>query len=169
VDAYLPLLVTFVLAIVFVLGSIVTARALAPNKPTAAKAAPYESGIVPTREPPERFPVRFYLVAMIFIVFDIEIIFLFPWAATYRDLGPYGLGILAEFVIPFVLVFAWLVSQGALDWGPKVVGRVVAPAVGIKDPSRTTATTIRRVGLEGRDVERVVSPAASAAADEGAA
>jgi NADH-quinone oxidoreductase subunit A len=147
VDAYLPLFVTFVLAVVFVLGSIVTARMLAPNRPNAAKSAPYESGIVPTREPPERFPVRFYLVAMIFIIFDIEIIFLFPWAAVYRQLGGYGLGILAEFVLPFVVVFAWLVAQGALDWGPKVGRRVVD---GMVDPNRTSATTIRRVGLDGR-------------------
>src|SRR5215510_12483542 len=108
-DDYLPLLVTFVLAIVFVLGSIVTAKFMAPRRPTAAKAAPYESGIVPTREPPERFPVRFYLVAMLFIIFDIEIIFLFPWATVYRELGTYGLWVLAEFTVPFVIVFAWMV------------------------------------------------------------
>ena len=146
-ENYLPLLVTFALAIVFVLGSIVTARLLAPSRPTAAKAAPYESGIVPTREPPDRFPVRFYLVAMIFIIFDIEIIFLFPWAVTYRELGGYGLGIIAEFVIPFVIVFAWIVSRGALDWGPLKRVRRAAPI----DPARTSETTIRRVGLDGRE------------------
>ena len=142
---YLPLLFTFVLAVVFVLGSIVTSRLLAPSRPTEAKAAPYESGIVPTREPPERFPVRFYLVAMIFIIFDIEIIFLFPWASVYRELGGYGLGVLAEFVVPFLLVFAWLVSHRALDWGP--VSRVRHAPV---DPARTARTTIRLVGRDGR-------------------
>ena len=143
---YLPLLFTFVLAVVFVLGSIVTARLLAPSRPTEAKAAPYESGIVPTREPPDRFPVRFYLVAMIFIIFDIEIIFLFPWATVYRELGVYGLAVLAEFVVPFVVVFVWLVSRGALDWGP------VAPARrgGGVDPMRTASNTVRLVGQDGR-------------------
>ena len=74
-----------VLAIVFGALSRVASRLLAPRNPTVAKLAPYECGIVPDREPPERFPVKFFLVAMIFIVFDIEIIFLFPWAIVYRD------------------------------------------------------------------------------------
>jgi NADH-quinone oxidoreductase subunit A len=147
VDDYLPLLFTFVLAVVFILGSIVTTKFVAPRRPTAAKSAPYESGIVPTREPPRRFPVRFYLVAMIFIIFDIEIIFLFPWAVTYRSFGGYALGIIAEFTIPFVIAFAWLISQGGLDWGP-VNRRRRMEAV---DVARTSETTIRRVGLEGRE------------------
>ena len=146
-DDYLPLLFTFVLAVVFILGSIVTTKFVAPRRPTAAKSAPYESGIVPTREPPRRFPVRFYLVAMIFIIFDIEIIFLFPWAVTYRSFGGYALGIIAEFTIPFVIAFAWLISQGGLDWGP-VNRRRKMEAV---DVGRTSETTIRRVGLEGRE------------------
>ena len=146
-DDYLPLLFTFVLAVVFILGSIVTTKFVAPRRPTSAKSAPYESGIVPTREPPRRFPVRFYLVAMIFIIFDIEIIFLFPWAVTYRSLGGYALGIIAEFTIPFLIAFAWLISQGGLDWGP-VNRRRKMEAV---DVGRTSETTIRRVGLEGRE------------------
>ena len=144
-DDYLPLVFTFALAIVFVLGSIITTKYVAPRRPTAAKAAPYESGIVPTREPPTRFPVRFYLVAMIFIIFDIEIIFLFPWAVSYRHLSGYALAIIAEFTIPFVIAFAWLVSQGGLDWGPARRER----RFGL-DETRTTDSTIRRVGLEGR-------------------
>jgi NADH-quinone oxidoreductase subunit A len=148
VDDYLPLVFTFALAVIFILGSIVTTKFVAPRRPTSAKAAPYESGIVPTREPPSRFPVRFYLVAMIFIIFDIEIIFLFPWAVTYRHFGHggYALAIIAEFTVPFVIAFAWLVSQGGLDWGPS--RRVRRFAV---DESRTAETTIRRVGLEGRE------------------
>jgi NADH-quinone oxidoreductase subunit A len=149
VDDYLPLLVTFVLAVVFVLGSIVTSRLLGPSRPTVPKSAPYESGIVPTRLPPERFPVRFYLVAMIFIIFDIEIIFLFPWATVYRQLGNYGLLVLAEFTVPFVIVFVWMVSHGALDWGP--AARASRGAAGI-DPTRTTTSTVRLVGTEGRIV-----------------
>jgi NADH-quinone oxidoreductase subunit A len=149
VDDYLPLLFTFVLAVVFILGSIVTTKFVAPRRPTSAKSAPYESGIVPTREPPRRFPVRFYLVAMIFIIFDIEIIFLFPWAVTYRSFGGYALGIIAEFTIPFLIAFAWLISQGGLDWGP-VNRRRKMEAV---DVGRTSETTIRRVGLEGREEE----------------
>ena len=146
-DDYLPLLVTFVLAVAFVLGSIFASRLLGPRRPTEAKSAPYESGIVPSRQPPERFPVRFYLVAMIFIIFDIEIIFLFPWAVTYKDLGVYGLLVLADFVVPFVVAFVWLVSHGALDWGPAARARR-GPGV---DAGRTLSGTVKRVGLEGRD------------------
>jgi NADH-quinone oxidoreductase subunit A len=147
VNDYLPLVVTFVLALVFVLGSIVTVKFVAPRHPTAAKSAPYESGIVPTREPPVRFPVRFYLVAMIFIIFDIEIIFLFPWAVTYRDMGGYALGVIAEFTIPFLIAFVWLISQGGLDWGP--VRRV--RRFEVTDDPGTPGTTVLRVGLEGRE------------------
>ena len=75
----------FVLGVLFAGLSFLASGLLAPRKrPTAAKLAPYECGIVPDREPPQRFPVRFYLVAMIFIIFDIEIVFLYPWAVVFR-------------------------------------------------------------------------------------
>ena len=72
---------------------------LAPRNPTGPKQAPYECGIVPTRETPERFPVRFFLVAMIFIVFDIEIIFFYPWAVAQGGLGLFGLVLIMVFGI----------------------------------------------------------------------
>ena len=84
---YLPVLALGVLAFVFAILSILVSRLMAPRLSTPAKEAPYECGIVPSREPPERFPVKFFLVAMIFIVFDIEIIFFIPWAVVFRDLG----------------------------------------------------------------------------------
>src|SRR4029079_11304955 len=90
-DQYLPIVTLLLLAVVFGVISAFVSRLLAPRRPTEAKAAPYECGIVPRKDPPERFPVRFYLVAMIFIIFDIEIIFLYPWAVIYRRLGPFGL------------------------------------------------------------------------------
>ena len=77
---YLPLLMLFGLAVLFAAGSFIASGLLAPRNPTNAKRAAYECGIVPTKETPERFPVKFFLVAMIFIVFDIEIIFFYPYA-----------------------------------------------------------------------------------------
>ena len=77
----------------------VASKLLAPRNPTAAKSAPYECGIITATEPPERFPVRFFLVAMIFIVFDIEIIFFFPWATVFRELGAFGLGAIVIFAV----------------------------------------------------------------------
>jgi NADH-quinone oxidoreductase subunit A len=148
VEDYLPLVVMFVLAVGFVMISITASRLLAPRHTTNAKEAPYECGIVPSREPPERFPVTFYLVAMIFIVFDIEIIFLFPWAMVFRGLGGYGLAVMGAFVVPFFLSFVWEISQGGLDWGPMKRGRRLESAV---SSERTGLTTVRRVGLDGRE------------------
>ena len=82
---YLPILCLLVLAVLFAGLSFIASTIFAPKRSTPAKEAPYECGIVPTREPAERFPVRFYLVAMIFIIFDIEIIFIYPWAVIFRD------------------------------------------------------------------------------------
>ena len=144
---YLPILALLVLAIVFGLLSRVASRLLGPRNPTVAKSAPYECGIIPDREPPQRFPVKFFLVAMIFIVFDIEVIFLFPWAVVYRSLGPFGLFAIAIFATAVFESFVYLISNGALDWGPMKQLR----RVDVVDPARTLATTIRRVGLEGRD------------------
>jgi NADH-quinone oxidoreductase subunit A len=148
VDDYLPLLVMAVLAVAQVVLLITVSRLLAPSRSTAAKEAPYECGIVTSTEPPERFPVTFYLVAMIFIVFDIEIIFLFPWATVYRELGGYGLGVMAAFIVPFFLSFVWEISQGGLDWGPIKRGRRLDVAISAE---RTGMTTVRRVGLDGRE------------------
>jgi NADH-quinone oxidoreductase subunit A len=79
VDQYLPILILGLLGLAFTVFSLFSSALLAPKKkPTAAKLAPYECGIVPSLEPPQRFPVRFYLVSMIFIIFDIEIVFLYP-------------------------------------------------------------------------------------------
>jgi NADH-quinone oxidoreductase subunit A len=85
---YLPVLALLILAALFAAVSFVASKLLAPRNPTVEKYAPYECGIIPGREPPERFPVRFYLVAMLFVIFDIEIIFLYPWAATFPNIDP---------------------------------------------------------------------------------
>ena len=139
---YLPLLVMLILAALFAGLSFLASRLMAPQRPNSAKAAPYECGIVPDREPAERFPVRFYLVAMIFIIFDIEIIFLFPWAVIYRDLGAFGLWEMLVFALAVFVSFIYLIGHGALNWGP--IARRVQVA------ERTASTTVRRVGVENR-------------------
>ena len=145
---YLPLLAMVVLALGFCVLSYFGSKLLAPKRPSAAKAMPYECGIVPTQEPPERFPVRFYLIAMIFIVFDIEIIFLYPWAVIYRNLGAQGLAEILLFTVAVLGSFVYLLSNGALDWGPAQKARRLSPMV---SPERTTGTTVKKVGLDGRD------------------
>ncbi|HWI02670.1 MAG TPA: NADH-quinone oxidoreductase subunit A, partial [Acidimicrobiales bacterium] len=114
-DQYLPLLVMMILATLFAGLSIIASRILGPSKPTQAKLAPYECGIVPDREPAERFPVRFYLVAMIFIIFDIEIIFLYPWAVVFRQLGAFGLWEMVIFASAVFVSFIYLIGNGALN------------------------------------------------------
>jgi NADH-quinone oxidoreductase subunit A len=141
VDDYLPILILLILGFLFAAVSFVASALLAPKKrPTAAKIAPYECGIVPEIEPPTRFPVRFYLIAMIFIIFDIEIVFLYPWAVVFRsDLHTFGLIEVLVFAAAVFFSFLYLVSNGALNWGP---AKHLRPAM----PERTTESTIARVG-----------------------
>src|SRR5437762_7254000 len=148
-DQYLPIVTLLILAVIFGVISALASRLLAPRRPTPAKAAPYECGIVPRKEPPDRFPVRFYLVAMIFIIFDIEIIFLYPWAVIYRGLGAFGLWEMILFAAAVFVSFLYLISNGALDWGPVKRLRPAADADMVSS-ERTSKTTGRRVGLEGR-------------------
>jgi NADH-quinone oxidoreductase subunit A len=144
VEQYLPILAMLVLATLFAGISFLISALMAPSRPTTAKLAPYECGIVPSREPVQRFPVRFYLVAMIFIIFDIEIIFLYPWAVIYRQLDVFGLAEMVVFAIAVFVSFLYLISNGALDWGP--VRRIARPApAGALSSDRTAASTIRRV------------------------
>jgi NADH-quinone oxidoreductase subunit A len=140
-DSYLPIFLLIVLGILFAALSFVGSKLLAPQRPTDAKRAPYECGIVPTKEPATRFPVRFYLVAMIFIIFDIEVIFLFPWAVVYDQLGRFGLVEVIVFAAAVFVSFVYLISYGALDWGPI---RRVRPVT--TDERRTSSSTVRRVG-----------------------
>ncbi|MHB1987582.1 MAG: NADH-quinone oxidoreductase subunit A [Acidimicrobiales bacterium] len=140
-DSYLPIFLMTVLGIIFAALSFVASKLMAPQRPTAAKEAPYECGIVPTHEPAHRFPVRFYLVAMIFIIFDIEIIFLFPWAIVFGQLHTFGLVEVLVFAAAVFVSFVYLISNGALDWGPM---KRVRPLT--SEEVRTSRTTVRRVG-----------------------
>ncbi len=158
---YLPVLVLLILAALFAAISFVASRLLAPRNPTVEKFAPYECGIIPGREPPERFPVRFYLVAMLFVIFDIEIVFLYPWAVGNERFGLAGLVAVLLFSALLFESFVYLISKGALDWGPLQVSRRQDGVVGDENPAvmrsagRTSTTTVRRVGLEGRHEEAV--------------
>lgn len=147
---YLPVVVLALLAIVFGALSMAASHLLAPKRPSAAKEAPYECGIVPSREPPERFPVSFYVVAMLFIMFDIEIIFVYPYAIARSELGVYGFVAIAIFSVLFFLTFVYEIARGGLDWGPLQRTRSMVADAAMLSPDRTAANTIRRVGLEGR-------------------
>ncbi len=146
---YLPILAMIILGIIFAGVSLIASRLLAPKQPTNAKQDPYECGITSSQDLPERFPVRFFLVGMIFIVFDVEIIFMYPWATTFREIGLFGLVAMLIFSFAVFESFLYIIGNGALEWGPvKKISRKR-----VFDPNRTTNSTIRRVGLEGRILE----------------
>jgi NADH-quinone oxidoreductase subunit A len=157
---YLPIFALAVLAVLFGAGSFIASRLLQPRLATEAKLGPYECGIVPSREPPRRFSVKFYLVAMIFIVFDIEVIFLFPYATVVDQVGTFGFVSVLIFSVLLFESFLYLISNGALDWGP--MARRLEP--GQVSVQRTAGTTVRRVGTDGRE-----PVAAMAGADSGGA
>lgn len=163
---YLPVVTIGVLAVVFAAVSLLMSKMLAPRRSTSAKRAPYESGIIPKRENPERFPVHFYLVAMIFVVFDIEIIFMYPWAVIYRDLGAFGLVAVVVFALPVGISLVYEIANGGLEWGP--LNRAVRQTPMVS-AARTTRTTVRRVGLEGRIGEPMPEPATGTGATESGA
>ena len=144
---YLPIIALTVLAILFAVLSLIASRLLAPKRPNTAKEAPYECGIVPSRENPERFPVSFYVIAMLFIMFDIEIIFAYPYAVDREFLGVFGFLEMMAFSAVFFVAFVYMVARGALDWGPmqrmqRLTSADIAPRDGVKV-----------VGLEGRPSE----------------
>jgi len=149
---YLPILILIILGFLFASLSFVGSALLAPKKrPTAAKLAPYECGIVPGIDPPTRFPVRFYLVAMIFIIFDIEVVFLYPWAVIFRQLRSFGLIEVLVFAVVVFVSFLYLVGNGALSWGPskRLVGGM---------PSRTSDSTIARIGATSAEADGTTTP-----------
>jgi NADH-quinone oxidoreductase subunit A len=145
VDQYLPLLGMLILGAIFASGSFIASSMLAPHRrPSDAKLAPYECGIVPEVDTPPRFPVRFYLVAMIFVIFDIEIVFLYPFAIEFRELGKFGLIEIALFSLVVFGTLLFLVAEGALSWGP--VKRLTKGT-----PARTSSSTIARITAEPVD------------------
>lgn len=121
---YLPVLLMFVVAGGFAVGNIVISQFIGQRKRTRTKLMPYECGKDPVGSARERFSVKFYLIAMIFILFDIEVIFLVPWAVVFKTLASpaYGLRILIyvemmTFVVLLLAGYVYIVKKGAFDWG----------------------------------------------------
>jgi NADH-quinone oxidoreductase subunit A len=115
--AYLPILFLVVLSTLFAGASIFVASKLSPRMWTAAKLEAYESGIVPEKGVAgERFPVKFYLVAMLFIIFDIETVFLYPWAVAYDELKVFGLVEMGVFIAILLAAYVYVWKRGALEW-----------------------------------------------------
>ena len=115
-DVYFPVLLQALVAMALAAGLLTASYLLGKRVRNRVKDMPYESGIVPTGDARQRFSVKFYLVAMLFIVFDIEAIFLYPWAVVYRELAMPGFVEMLVFVILILSGFFYIWKKGALDW-----------------------------------------------------
>ncbi|MFN3322320.1 MAG: NADH-quinone oxidoreductase subunit A [Bryobacteraceae bacterium] len=115
-ELYFPVLVQAIIAMAVAGGMITISYILGKKVRNKAKDMPYECGIVPTGSAKERFSVKFYLVAMLFILFDIEVVFLYPWAVVYRELSLYGFIIMLLFVDLVLWGFYYIYKKGALNW-----------------------------------------------------
>jgi NADH-quinone oxidoreductase subunit A len=114
---YLSIVVLGALAVIFAVASLAASSLLRPQKPNAVKLSAYECGNEPVRLPRgERFSVKFYVVAMLFIIFDIETIFLFPWAVSFRSLGLFGLIEMVVFVFLVFVAYVYIWRKGGFDW-----------------------------------------------------
>ncbi len=113
---YLAILVTFVLAAVLAGTFILLASLLGPKKPTAVKSEPFECGEVPFSLPAGRLSIKFYLTAILFILFDVELVFLYPWAVVYQTLGAWGLVEMVIFLGVLMIGFFYAWDNGALEW-----------------------------------------------------
>ena len=115
-DSYVPVLI-FVLIVLGLLGALVTLSfVLGPSKPHKTKLAPYESGIIPDTPAHRKLSVRFYLTAMLFIIFDVEAIFFYPWAVLMHQLGWFGLIEMGVFMGILLVALAHIWRKGGLDW-----------------------------------------------------
>lgn len=115
-NEFAPIAVMIVLAIALTFIILVISRIFGPHRPTSRKTAPYESGMKPIGPGSRRMPVKFYLVAVLFILFDLEVIFLVPYAMVLRELGLYGLAVMGLFTLILIvgLIYEW--KKGALEW-----------------------------------------------------
>ena len=120
-QGWLSILIMIALGAGFALISVLLSQVLGPRKPTPEKAAPYECGMPPVGDARERQSVKFYLVAMIFLLFDIEVAFLYPWAVSLRDLGWPGFLQIVTFFLILLVGFVYVWRKGILDWGSRRV------------------------------------------------
>jgi NADH-quinone oxidoreductase subunit A len=115
-EGYLPIFFLLAIAIAFPVIALIVARLLRPSIPNAAKYEAYECGIEAEGSARGRFTVRFYIVAILFVIFDVETIFLFPWAVRYKQLGWFGVAEVTLFLTILIAGYLWARKKGALDW-----------------------------------------------------
>ena len=115
-QSYVPILILLGISVINAVGMIVASHFLGPLRPTSTKQAPYESGMIPLGSTRERFSVKFYLVAILFIVFDLETVYLIPWGVAFRGLGLFGFVEMVIFIGVLMVGLAYVWKKGALQW-----------------------------------------------------
>jgi NADH-quinone oxidoreductase subunit A len=115
---YLPLLIHFIVAGVLTTWIVLISWRIGYRRPTRAKLSPYECGMVPVGDAQQRFSVKFYLVAMLFILFDVEAVFLYPWAVILRRLKMFGFWEMLVYIAIVLIGFVYVWKKGVFDWGP---------------------------------------------------
>ncbi|HEY2824881.1 MAG TPA: NADH-quinone oxidoreductase subunit A [Gemmatimonadales bacterium] len=113
---YLSFLILLGFVVVNAIGMLALSHFVSPQRPTPLKASPYESGMPPIGDAHERFSVKFYLVAMLFILFDIETVFMIPWGVAFRKLGLFGLIEMVVFILILLVGYVYAWKRGALEW-----------------------------------------------------
>ena len=113
---YLPILLIVGVAVVFPIVTLFAAKLVRPLRPTRTKYEPYECGIEPLTEARDRYSVQYYVISVLFVIFDVETIFMFPWAVKYRILGLFGLVEMGIFIAILVVGYAYAWRKGALEW-----------------------------------------------------
>ncbi|MBE7446715.1 MAG: NADH-quinone oxidoreductase subunit A [Planctomycetia bacterium] len=113
---YLPILILFIIAGGFALTNIGLSSILGPRKPSAEKLSTYECGIEPVGSARERFSVKFYLIAMLYVIFDIEVVFLYPWAVAFKSLKLFGFIEMLIFIGILLICYLYILKRGGLEW-----------------------------------------------------
>ena len=113
---YMPIFLFMALAFAFPTVTLFVARLIRPSTGGAGKLAPYECGVDPESDARQRYAIRYYVVAILFVIFDVETIFLFPWAIIYRKLALFGLAEMLVFLGILIVGYVWIIKKGSLDW-----------------------------------------------------
>ena len=113
---YVPIVIFAAVVAVLIPATLLVAKILRPNNPEKVKLMPYECGVDPIGDSRQRYTVRFYIVAILFVIFDIETVFLFPWAVQYKALGLFGFVEMMVFLAILIVGYIWIWKKGALEW-----------------------------------------------------
>jgi NADH-quinone oxidoreductase subunit A len=115
-SGYLPIFIFLAIAVLFPTVTIIAAKLIRPSAPSVTKLEAYECGIKAASDSRGRYTVRFYIIAILFVIFDVETIFLFPWAVRYKALGWFGVAEMVVFLAILIVGYIWAYKKGALEW-----------------------------------------------------